>query len=75
MCIQVLLKSYAETANVAPLAAEAKIIFYYGVRWIPRPWLLVGQDLDAHFGFPIVEKIEQANGYFRKRLHQLLEAA
>src|SRR5262245_18856874 len=74
MCIQVLLKSYAETANVAPIAAEAKIIFYYGVRSIPRPWSLVREDLDGHFGFPIVAKIEQANGYFRERLHQLLDA-
>lgn len=74
MCIQVLLKSYAETANVAPNAAEAKIIFYYGVRSIPRPWSLVRDDLDGHFGFPIVAKIEQANEYFRERLHQLLDA-
>jgi hypothetical protein len=74
MCIQVLLKSYAETAKVAPNAAEAKIIFYYGVRSIPRPWSLVRDDLDGHFGFPIVAKIEQANEYFRERLHQLLEA-
>ena len=48
---------------------------YYGVRSIPRPWSLVRDELDGHFGFPIVEKIEQANGYFRERLHELLEAA
>jgi hypothetical protein len=75
MCVQVLLKSYGETANVVPVAAEAKIIFYYGMRSIPRPWSLVRDDLDGHFGFPIVEKIEQANGYFRERLHELLETA
>jgi hypothetical protein len=75
MCIQVLLKSYAQTASVAPAAAQARIIFYYGRRSIPRPWSLVRDDLDEHFGFPIVEKIEQANGYFRERLHELLEAA
>jgi hypothetical protein len=75
MCVQVLLKSYGQTASVAPVAAEAKIIFYYGMRSIPRPWSLVRDDLDDHFGFPIVEKIEQANGYFRERLHKLLEAA
>ena len=40
MCIQVLLKSYGETANVAPVAAEARIIFYYGIRSVPRPWSL-----------------------------------
>jgi hypothetical protein len=75
MCIQVLLKSYAQTAKVAPGAAEARIIFYYGRRSIPRPWSLVRDDLDGHFGFPIIEKIEQANGYFRERLHELLETA
>ena len=74
MCIQVLLKSYGETASVAPVAAEAKIIFYYGRRSIPRPWSLTRDDLDVHFGFPIIEKVEQANDYFRERLHQLLEA-
>jgi hypothetical protein len=54
---------------------ESKIIFYYGVRSIPRPWSLVKGELDEHFGFPVVEKIEQANDYFRTRLHALLEAA
>jgi hypothetical protein len=36
MCVQVLLKSYGETAQLAPIAAEARIIFYYGIRSIPR---------------------------------------
>jgi hypothetical protein len=51
------------------------IIFYYGVRSIPRPWSLVKNELDEHFGFPVVDKIEQANDYFRTRLHALLEAS
>jgi len=75
MCIQVLLKSYGETAALKPQAADAKIIFYYGMRSIPRPWSLVRDELDAHFGFPIVEKVEQANAYFKERLYALLEAA
>jgi hypothetical protein len=75
MCVQVLLKSYGETANVKPMAAEAKIIFYYGMRSIPRRWSLIRDEMDAHFGFPIVEKVEQANAYFKERLHKLLEAA
>jgi hypothetical protein len=54
MCIQVLLKSYGETANYKPISAESRIIFYYGVRSIPRPWLLVRNELDNHFGFPVV---------------------
>jgi hypothetical protein len=53
MCVQVLLKSYGEFANLNPIAAEARIIFYYGMRSIPRPWSLVKDELDGHFGFPV----------------------
>src|SRR5262245_22741912 len=73
-CIQVLLKSYGEFSKLVPLVAESKIIFYYGVRSIPGPWSLVKDELDDHFGFPVVGMIEQANAYFRERLHALLEA-
>lgn len=74
-CIQVLLRSYAELATLKPASAESKIIFYYGVRSIPRPWSLVKGELDEHFGFPVLEKMEQANDYFRTRLYALLDAA
>jgi len=75
MCLQVLLKSYGEElAKLKPVAAESRIIFYYGVRSIPRPWSLVKGELDGHFGFPVVARIEEANEYFRSKLHQLLEA-
>ena len=74
MCVQVLLKSYGDLASLQPAAAQARIIFYYGVRSLPPPWSLVKGDLDDHFGFPLVEKVEQANAYFRERLHALLAA-
>jgi hypothetical protein len=74
-CIQVLLKGYGEFCKLKPASAESKIIFYYGVRSIPRPWSLVKGDLDEHFGFPVVERIEQANDYFQTKLHALLDAA
>lgn len=74
-CVQVLLKSYGEISKFVPTGAESKIIFYYGIRSIPRPWSLVGTELDAHFGFPVKERVEQANEYFRVKLHELLEAA
>ena len=61
-------------STLKPTSAESKIIFYYGVRSIPRPWSLVKGELDEHFGFPVVDKIEQANDYFRTQLHALLEA-
>jgi hypothetical protein len=76
MCVQVLLKSYGEElAKLKPVAAESRIIFYYGIRSIPRPWSLVREELDAHFEFPVVALIEEANDYFRGKLHALLEAA
>src|SRR5262245_44359731 len=67
-CIQVLLKSYGEFCKLQPQTAESKIIFYYGVRSLPRPWSLIKNELDEHFGFPVVERIEQANDYFRTKL-------
>jgi hypothetical protein len=74
-CIQVLLRSYGEVCKLSPLAAQSKIIFYYGIVSIPRPWSLVRDELDDHFGFPVVERIEQANAYFRTKLHALLDTA
>ena len=75
LCAQVLLKSYGEVFKYAPVAAESKIIFYYGIRSIPKPWSLVKEELDEHFGYPVTPKVEQANDYFRAKLHELLETA
>lgn len=74
-CVQVLLKSYGKFSKVPAIAAESRIIFYYGICSIPRPWSLTKSDLDEHFGYPVTAKIEQANEYFRIKLHKLLEAA
>jgi hypothetical protein len=73
LCVQVLLKSYGEIANYRPVAAESRIIFYYGVRSIPKPWSLTKEELDRHFGFPVVMRVEQVNEYFRNKLYELLE--
>jgi hypothetical protein len=73
-CVQVLLKSYGDAAKLAPERAESRIIFYYGRRSIPKPWSLTKDELDDHFGYPVVEKVEQANEYFQSKLHALLEA-
>ena len=63
-----------QLCNFSPISAESKIIFYCGVRSIPRPLSLIKGELDQHFGFPVVEKMEQANDYFRTKLHALLDA-
>jgi len=70
---QMLLKSYGETFNLAPKRAEARIIFYYGRRSIPRPYSLIGTELNEHFGFPVYNFVEDANAYFKNRLYELLE--
>jgi hypothetical protein len=70
---QMLLKSYGQTANVAPEKAEARIIFYCGRRSIPRPYSLIGSELNEHFGFPVYDLVEEANAYFKQQLYGLLD--
>lgn len=71
---QLLLKSYGEIfANKEVESARSHIIFYYGLRSIPRPFSIVGSELDDHFGFAIQEKIERVNAYFQERLFQVLD--
>jgi hypothetical protein len=74
VCTHVLLRSYGQSRGHAVDLAEAKIIFYYGVRSIPRPFSLIAKELDEHFEFPVVEAVEEINTYFRGRLHELLES-
>ncbi len=73
LCTHVLLKSYGEGRGYNIHHAEAKIIYYYGVRSVPAPLSLVREELDAHFEYPVVDAVEQINCYFRDRLHALLE--
>lgn len=74
LCTHVLLKSYGQCRSHEVEQAEAKIIYYYGVRSVPAPLSLVREDLDEHFEYPVVEAVEQVNTYFRDRLHELLES-
>jgi hypothetical protein len=73
ICTHVLLKSYGQVRGHDVDHAEAKIIYYYGVRSVPAPVSLVRDELDAHFEYPVVEAVEQVNSYFRDRLHEVLE--
>jgi hypothetical protein len=40
---------------------------------IPKPLALSGTELDDHFCFPVIDAIEEVNGYFRQRLYSLIE--
>ena len=51
------IRSITRVCNFSPDSAESKIIFYYGVRSIPRPLSLIKDELDQHFGFPVIESI------------------
>ena len=68
-----LLLDYGRKLGFDPVLAEAKIIFYYGLRSIPEPLSLVGHELDDHFGFPVVAALERVNEYFKRRLHAIIE--
>jgi hypothetical protein len=68
-------------APYPPLTVEAsewpmsalRTIFYYGVRSIPRPYSLVGRELNDRFGFAVYDLVEEANAYFKQQLYSLLD--
>lgn len=73
-CTRLLLQSYGEhKRGFTAQYSNARIIFYYGKRSIPPPYSLIGAELDDHFGFAIICRIEAANTYYKDRLHELLE--
>jgi hypothetical protein len=43
---------------------SSHIIFYYGKCSIPKPFAITGAELDEHFGWPVLEAIEEVNVYF-----------
>jgi hypothetical protein len=68
-----LLLDYGRSMGVDSSKAEARIIFYYGLRSVAEPLSLVGEDLNEHFRFPVLEAVEAINEYFREKLYQLIE--
>ena len=72
LCLQILLKSYGESRGFTVSKARAHIIFYYGMCSIKKPFSLVQDELDDHFGWPVVEQVEGVNEYFRNRLFNIL---
>ena len=72
--VNMLLEDYGRHLGLEVKLAEAKIIFYYGLRSIPQPISLIGDELDEHFMFPVLAHVETANEYFRKHLYALIES-
>ncbi|GIT89224.1 hypothetical protein [Roseobacter sp. OBYS 0001] len=72
LCLQILLKSYAELRGYEVTKARAHIIFYYGMCSIKKPFSLTKDELDEHFGWPVSDAVEEVNGVFRERLFSIL---
>jgi hypothetical protein len=75
LCVQVLLKSYGKERGHDVKEAFSHIIFYYGQCSIPKPFSLTGAELDAHFGWPVRDAVEEVNKYFQERLFSILANA
>jgi hypothetical protein len=68
-----LLKSYAATRGYNPQGAEAHLVAYYGEGWSKRiGGFLKREDLDKHFGFPVVAQIEASTARFKAGLQEIL---
>lgn len=72
LCVQALLKSYAVKRGINAMTAESRVVAYYGLKPLPDPLCVVGEDLDDHFVFSVRRSLEEVNDYFRERVHQLL---
>lgn len=72
LCQEVQLIEYAKTRGLAARNRKVRIIFYYGKRSLPEPYSLTKEDLDEHFGWPIVEAVDEVNYLFKLRLEEML---
>ena len=66
------IREYAKTRGLAARNRKVRIIFYYGKRSLPEPYSLTKEDLDEHFGWPIVEAVDEVNYLFKLRLEEML---
>jgi hypothetical protein len=69
---KILLRDHCTQRGFHATGSRAFIVFYYGIRSIPAPLGIIGEELDAHFGLPIWEEVELVNAYFRSRLFEII---
>ena len=72
LALQSLLKSYAAKRGYVAALAEARLIAYYGIKPLPAPLSIGGNEIDDHFVFPVFTYVEEVNDYFREQLYDLL---
>ena len=73
LATQALLKSYGAKHSMIASIVESRVIAYYGIKPLPAPYSLAGDELDDHFVFPVTKYVEEVNDYFRTLLYQLLQ--
>lgn len=73
LCTQALLRSYGEKRGHTPSIVEARVICYFGIKALPDPLSMTGEELDDHFVFPVHAQVERVNAYFKEQLYALLQ--
>ena len=74
LCTNSLLKDYyRKKKGINANAAYSYIICYYGLRALPKPFSLIADELDEHFGFEVCNEVEKVNNYFKKCIHKMIE--
>ena len=72
LCLQILLRSYGQSRGLEVEEASAHIIFYYGQCSIKKPFSLTKDEMDEHFGWPVLAAVESVNSLFKERLFAIL---
>lgn len=65
---QILLRNYGLQRGLDIKQAFSRIIFYYGKCSIKKPFNLINEELDDHFGWPVFVAVEEMNEFFKTRL-------
>jgi hypothetical protein len=71
--LQSLVKSYASKRGHVASIAEARLIAYYGVKPLPDPLCISGDEMDDHFAFLVKRYVSEVNEYFKEQLYVLLK--
>lgn len=74
LCTQSLLRSYGKHRGHEGSVCESRVICYFGIRALPAPLSLTGEELDDHFVFSVSKHVNEVNDYFKYKLSALIEA-
>ncbi len=67
------LKGYGKSKDLDVKRAYSYIISYYGLRALPKPYSLIKEELDEHFGVSIIKQVEDVNNYFKIKLENVIQ--